>query len=193
MAASEEEICNLALSWLASDPITSIDDEGVPAQLCKANYALVRDAVLEERAWTFATARRVLPAAVDTPDWGYGTKFLLPSDCIRTLLVSDSEVSANENQRLDHRREGNYILADADTLYLKYIKRVTDVTEFSSTFVQALAQRLASDLAIPLVESRELQEQYFRLYQSKLAAAASLDGMQGGSDRIRTTRLLRAR
>ena len=58
MAASQTQICNLALGWLCQTLLTSINDPGTPARLCRDNFDGARDAVLEDNARTFPTARR---------------------------------------------------------------------------------------------------------------------------------------
>ena len=58
---SEIQICNLAISWLGGQRITSFGDETAEAILCYANYELARDAVLERIEWSFAIKRVILP------------------------------------------------------------------------------------------------------------------------------------
>jgi len=88
MATSPVEICNLALSWLGGDLIISLTDDSTEAKLCNAVYAPLRDAVLEEREWTFATRRIQPPALVAGPLYGYDKAFQIPIEVIRVLQVS---------------------------------------------------------------------------------------------------------
>lgn len=183
--ASTVEICNLALGWLGCNLIISIDDDTVEASLCKVNFPLLRDAVLEARAWTFASKRTTLPPTVGGVPaeevFGYASRFTLPSDCIRVLMAGSTP---NFYDRLFWEKENDEILANVGILYIKYVWRITDPTKFSSSFVQALAARLASDLCIPLTENRNLQADMWTLYQNKLADAAATDGMQGKQQRL---------
>lgn len=55
----------------------------------------------------------------------------------------------------------------------------------SANFRRALATRLAADLATSLTENAALAERLEAKYQRELAAAASLDGMQGTSTKRR--------
>jgi len=184
MAASEVTICNLALSWLAGNLIISLDDGSTEAILCKANYELSRDSVLETMAWTFATRRFRLTPEVNVPEWGYGKQFTLSPDIITVLEVSGSASKPNGTNDLDWRREENRIVCDKDVIYLKTIVRIVDPSRFPPNFIQALAARIAMEIAIPLTESKELLAAMERKYLAYLYTASATDGLQGKSDII---------
>ena len=190
MPLSQVNICNLALGWLGAELLTAITDDKIEGRLCRENYDSARDSVLEDHAWTFANARRILSPDPVVPVFGFGQRFKLPADCIRVL-------SANQTDRADNQtawvREGNYLLSTNEVLYLKYTRRVTEEGLFSPNFTQAFANRLAADLALPITESRTMQEHQWAAYISKLEGAAATDGMQGTSQRIRSNRLLGSR
>ncbi len=194
------EICNMALSWLGANRITSLGDNSEEANLCNLNYAVSRDVVLESREWTFAVRRYTLAPTGTTPEFNWGQEFNLPSEVLRVLSVErESAVGSNEltsnfieHEQMNWVREGNKVLADWDTISMRAVVRIVDPAMFSVSFVHALAARLAADLCIPITRSKTLQQQMFALYQAKLADAASLDGMQGRSKRIRS-RYLAAR
>jgi len=184
MAVSEVTISNLALSWLAGNLIISLDDEINEAKLCKANYELSRDAVLEAMAWTFATKRYRLTPEADAPAWGYQYQFTISSEIITVLEASDGMDVPNGAHNLDWRREGNRILCDASVIYIKAIYRETDPARYPPNFVQALAARLATEIAIPLTESENLMMAMEGKYKDRLMIAAATDGMQGKTDVI---------
>lgn len=190
MAVSEVSIANQALGWLGANLITSLDDEQVEAQLIKANYDQLRDAVMEDHAWTFANARSVLTPTVEEPEFGTTQRFLIRPDTIRVLRVEDSE---NAFGTLRWSLEQRHIIANVEKIFVFYTTRITDPALFSPAYVQALAQRLAADLAIPLTESGKLMERHWALYREKIQAAAATDGMQGINQQITSTRLLRSR
>ena len=187
---TEISITNQALGWLGADPITSFDDDQTEAKLAKVNYAPLRDAVLEDHAWTFAAARVKLTPSAISPAFGSDNRFLLPADNIRVIRVEDTE---NNFGSLEWTLEENHIIAVVEKVFVYYTKRIEDPAKFSIAFSQALAQRLASDMAIPLTESAKLSELHWGLYVSKIDAAAATDGMQGRAQRTRATRLLKAR
>ena len=173
--ASEVGICNQALIWVGGSLITSLSDNTTEARVCNAVYADVRDAVLEAHDWTFAIARRNLPVSATSPENGYANAFPIPSDILRVTDVNDGE---------DWRVEGDSIVTNEGSCKIRAVAQITDPNRFSSLFVQALAARLAADLAIPISQSRELQRQHYSIYENKLAEAVANDGMQGKSRRI---------
>ncbi|MBK9446181.1 MAG: hypothetical protein IPO00_08835 [Betaproteobacteria bacterium] len=175
-------ICNLALGWLGATPIVSIADASTEAQLCAANWAAVRDAVLEAKAWTFATERTNLAADGVAPSYGFGVRYQVPSTLLRILEVDDGSGYGD----LEWVREGAYLLTDQPApLYIRFVKRVEDPALWSPGFVMAMSYRLAAVLTISLTENRASHADLWRLYVQALEDAARLDGMQGRAERQR--------
>jgi hypothetical protein len=194
---SSLDICNVALSWLAANRITSFNDDSIEAQLCLANYAPLRDAVLEEHEWSFAIRRRKYGAVAlseGTPEEnayeGYRTK--VRPDTIRVLEVR-SDINFRTTDVLQWQLEEGYIISSQTPLYVRELYRNEDTISFSPAFNQALAARLASELCLPITESTRKQTVMYQLYITKLAEAKSMDGMQGRSKRIRSSWMGRSR
>ena len=113
MAASQTQICNLALGWLGQTLLTSINDPGTAARLCRDNFAGARDAVLEDHAWVFANARRKLSPDLIPPEFGFSQRFKIPADNIRILEVNETDRADNATT---WAREGDYILANVELI-----------------------------------------------------------------------------
>lgn len=191
---SEVSICNQAITWLAGNQITSLDDDTNEGRLCKANYSNLRDAVLEERAWTFATKRLTPAKESEAPDWGYASKFLIPSKVLRLLIVTDDPSNVNSwDDGFDWRREGSAIVCDVDVIYVKYIEKIIAPALFSPGFAQTLAARIAREIAVPLTESGKMYDRMDKLYDKLLKGGGATDGMQGASDKIKSSSLTRVR
>lgn len=192
--ASEVDICNMALTYVGAQTITSLDDEQERARLCKLHYPRVRDTVLGDREWTFAVKRFTLSPDVTPPLFNWGNRFLIPSEVLRVLsaeresIISSDTLTSNlvEHEQINWVREGQYILADEDVVYVRALVRIESTAEFTEGFVHALAARLAADLAMPIVRSRSMADQMYALYTAKLRDAAVEDGLQGRSKRIRS-------
>lgn len=200
------DIANLALGWLGVKQIASFDDPSPAGRRVKSVFAGLRDSVLEDADWSFATERRELPRDGTTPLFGYASRYLMPSDVITvrkafpsvvtglidafaaSLEPTDSDFMAWEIESGTNSagQRGRYILADtiATSLYVKAIVRVEDHTLWSPTFTQALAARLAADLCVPLTEDKALAAQMWQLYKVKLDAATGNDAKQGMPDRV---------
>jgi hypothetical protein len=183
-------ICNQALSWLGVSPIVSLSDPRTEAELCNENYEFLRNAVLEERMWTFATVRAVSETGERDP-WDVAWVHQRPLDWLQVFRVYPNPNSKIHDESF--RMEGGKVLSRHSTIYMWGIEEVTDTNRFSFLFAQCLAARIAADLAISITENRQLQEDLWKLYAFKLSEAATRDGQQGANERIQTNILTGAR
>jgi hypothetical protein len=186
---SEVSICNQALTWLGQPPIASFNDNLATAEWMRNNYPFLRDALLESRSWTFATARYESTTA-DVPAWGSGYTHTIPPDWISVFRCYRPGRLAIP---IEWRLEGGKVIAEWDTIWMWGIERVTDTGVFTPLFVQALAARIAADAAIPLTENRQLQADMWQLFNDKMREAAARDGQQGTNDKLRSNTLIDAR
>lgn len=85
MAASDVDICNRALSAIGSSKlIEALDQSGsTEAEQCSLWYARLRDEMLRERIWKFATLRAALAlvAGETRTDWAF--VYGLPDNCLK--------------------------------------------------------------------------------------------------------------
>ena len=189
MVLSEVDICNLALAQLGGKfSITSLDDETVGAQLCKANYAPLRDAVLEEMDWSFAIKEHALAADPVKSLIGSYTRYKIPADTLRVLAVYDGWGKVE-----DWHMEARFILAQTDGLIIKSLDSTNDTSLFSQAFTQALAARLSAELAMPLTNAVAVSTAQWQLYAQKVSLARTNDSLQGSSINYPTARIIRAR
>jgi len=182
---SEVSICNQALTWLGQSPIISLNDPLITAEWMRNNYPFIRDTVLSEREWTFATKRDTWETA-DLDAWGNEYVYNIPAEWLGIYRVFQT-VNSGGGNTLDYtwRREGQQVLSKWAKIYVWGTIRVSDTGQYSMPFVQALAARLAADAAIPLTENRQLQADLWALYGDKLREAAARDGQQGMNDKLR--------
>jgi hypothetical protein len=177
---SEVSVANQALGWLGLDSIISLDDNTKSAALCKLNLPPLRDVILEGSDWSFAQKRWECVAIVDAPVWGYSYQLMLPPDCLRICYVT-AHPDEYESMPLEPWvREGNLILCNTDRAYIRYTGREEDPKKWTEGFAQALASRLASDIAIPATNSQQHMQLMYKLYQDKLREAVANDGRQAG-------------
>lgn len=190
MAVSEVSICNQALSWLGGSRITSLDDDSREAQICKDNYEILRDAVLEAADWSFAVQRfRATPLAA-APAYGYSAAFLISPTVIRVLNPITSDADGLVRVK-DWAKEGRHILCDESAIYYRGICTVEDPAQFSKMFVQVLAARIAAEISRPLTNKND--KTLWELYARKLGDAMASDGLQGVNQEIYPGKLLNAR
>lgn len=184
--ASAVQICNLALSKIGEEQITSLTDNSKAARRCNLVYEPMRDVVLRSHLWNFAVKRVALAASGDAPAYEYTTKFALPTDFLR--LIDTNMLDSSE-----YKVEGRFILAHASTLAIRYIARIADPNEFDWLFIEALAARMAAELAVSLTDNRQLSVDLFNLYQGKIAEARSIDAQEGSPDNITADTWLESR
>lgn len=174
-------VCNAALGLVGATSIASLTDSSTNADLCNRMFAICRDAVLEDREWTFAVERLSIAADADAPAYGWTKRYLVPSTVLRVLNADDG----SDMNDVEWVREGAYILTDQGSpLKMRALLRVEDPAKWSPGFTLALTYRLACALAGPLTENRAKEESLFNLYRVALKAAATSDSMQGRSQSL---------
>lgn len=174
--ASVVGIVNSGLVKLGADGITSLGDDSVEARAANAQYEKLRDEVLRAHPWNFAVARERLAALSEAPPFGFDRQHQLPSDCLRVLRVGDG--------RTAFEIEGRRLLTDAEQVDLVYARRVTDPNDFDAMFREALAYRIAAELAYRLANSMTLANSMMQLYRDQLALARSVDAQESGVNRM---------
>ena len=174
--ASVVAICNRALALIGEEPIVSLSDDTEAARRCNLLYADTRDAVLRAHPWNAAIARVSLAPLAEVPAFGYARHYQLPSDCLRVLGLSD--------RRALFKIEGRRLLADLAPLAILYVRRIDDPNAFDALLIDAIAARLAHDLAYALAGSTSLAGQMWELYVRKLAEARKADAQEGSAERL---------
>jgi hypothetical protein len=177
-AQTDVTICNLALTMLGADRITSLLDDTENARKCNSVYTFVRDEVLRAHPWNFAIKRAVLAELATPPVFGYDHQFQIPSDCLRVFEVSSgwSDVESETEFEI----EGKALLTDMNTCYIRYIFRQTDPTQFDSSFVNAIAARLAAEMAYSITGHGSMATAMMQIYEQKMSAARSADAQESG-------------
>lgn len=173
--ASVVGICNSALIKLGASTIISLSDGSKNANLCNAQYDSLRDDLLRAHAWNFAVVRRTLAQLTEPPTFGFGHAYQLPSDWLRAVSVHDNDAGSGS---VRYRIEGRRLLSDAPRVYLRYVRQVTDPNEMDADFREALAWKIAADLALPVTQSSTTREQMAVGFQSALVKARAVDAVE---------------
>lgn len=102
----------------------------------------------------------------------YDYMFALPSDWLRVFKA----VEPVSNQ---YEIENGYVLTDNNTLQLRYISLVTSVTKYPKAFTEALATKLAAELALSLAGKHELKANLLKeLYTVILPEAKRINAIE---------------
>lgn len=176
MAISKTELCNKALTFLGSQPIVSIDDDTANARALNRVYEISLRSILGECKWNFAT-KRVLLAEVDTDlawyDSGETIIYQRPNDCIRIFGTNDDDAT--------WREEGEYIISDTSGLGLRYVYFLDAPSKYPAAFIEAFIDKLCSDIAFLLLNSKTVAETFLEKYEKVSLAKARSENAQTGT------------
>ena len=184
MSISDVSICNSALLKLGADRINELTDDSKEAKLCNEQYSKIRDDLLREHPWNFAIMRVELALLVSTPEFGYSNEFQLPTDCMRVLKLHED---------VEFKIEGRKLLTDNGTIKIKYIKSVTDPSQFDANFAEALSAKLAAELSYALVQSVSLTDRVIAQAAAIISKAKTMDAQEGSAEQFANDFYLNAR
>lgn len=167
LTISEVSICNAALVKLGGELISSLSADTKTSRLCNNAYERLRNKVLEDHPWRFATKTAELASIVGTPrmDWTY--QFQLPADFLRMQRAEDWK---QEFEILD-----GYLHANEDPIIIKYTQECTNTGLFSYAFAECLSWRIAAELAYALTNSSTIAELMYKGYEMDLKSARYSD------------------
>ena len=178
------QIANRALTKLGSARITSIDDDVKAARSVKSCFEDLRDDELRAYRWQFAMKRTSLAALSTAPAFGYLYQYQVPSDFLRIDMCDDrypSTIMDNYigTEYLDWLLEGNKILTDIDApLKLRYIARIEDPNQWDVNFREALACRIAAELAEDLTQSNQKRQLAWEEYKIAINKAIKSNSIE---------------
>jgi hypothetical protein len=185
--ASDVDIVNNALTKLGEQAILGFTDDSDPGRLANRTFANIRDAMLRENPWNFATKRAQLAAEVTGPVYEFANSYPLPTDFIRLIEID------NPN-RFPYRLEMGRILCDlASPINIRYVFQVTDADAMDPGFREALSARLAAEWAEALSATNTVTQQMFQLARQKLAVALAIDGQEDDQRSLQSTSFIDAR
>lgn len=175
---SEVAVCNLALQKLGEERIASLTDDGSKASgLCHDNLPFARRKALRRFPWSFATKRVQLARATD-PFIEWSTAHAIPADCVRVLTPLKTD-----GHKVEYfAKEGDTLLCDHETIYLKYVADVEDLTKWDDLAIEVLAIELAVRLAVPLTGDMQKRMALINeLEQLAITEARFIDAVEDGS------------
>lgn len=174
--ADKTTIINRALSLLGAEPITNLTDNTPEANIASRFYDESRKSILSECLWNFATKRKSLNLSTDTLEFYVDEAnhvFQLPSDIIRIFGVSAPAAT--------WRVEQEYLIADTNEFGIIYVFDQTDTTKYSSSFTDAFADKLASDMAYAVNNSKTEATMLLEKYDGQSLPKARSENSQVGT------------
>lgn len=210
--STEVEICNDALANIRAQSINSLTETSREAQLCKLKYPLIRDRVLREINWGFATKYIALTLLqnVTPARWLYAYDY--PNDALKIQNVMvEQALKNNSYSALKYREsyEPDYVEPDYSVPYMKtniddkiiiacdsenviaqYTSRVRNVELFDPIFKMMLGYGLAAELVIPVFghgKGKSVREDMLRAYNDLRLNAIKEDDEESNQLSLRPT------
>lgn len=174
--SSKVGICNLALTSIGGDRITSITDNTNTAKNCNAIFDDVADYVMAAHEWSTAVSRATLNRLSDTPSFGWAYQYQLPVSPYNLRVLDINELRSGD---YPFRIEGDALLTDEATAKIRYIGRITNTQQYGPFLTEAVVARLAAELAYPVTGNATLTAEMFKKAAFILEQSIASDGCQG--------------
>jgi len=187
--ASTVEMCNSALNMLGASNIISLTEDSKNARLLNQRYVSARDAVFRSHNWNCLIKRVELAADTDVPAFEFTHQYTLPSDCLRVIRTQYS----NDVDSDIFKIEGRKLLTNESEIKIIYLSRNTDVNEYDSLLQEAIAARLASELAYAITQSNSVMQLMQGIYENKIREARFMDATEGTADKLEANEFITAR
>ena len=146
---SKVSLCNLALSRVGEQEITSLDGLEKNAQICNLLYDEVLEQVLSQHHWNCATFRKVLAQSATAPVFGWTYSYPLPTDprCLKVLYTEEEEAFSVE---------GRNLVTDSETATINYIGFVDNPMNLDSMCRKVFYLSMAVEMAYRMTENNTI-------------------------------------
>ena len=179
MATSKTDICNKALTLIGAAPIVNLTDDSTNAQAINRVYEMSLRSILSETPWVFALRRELLAQSADTLAWydtGNTIMYVKPNQMIRPFRSNSRKATWTEH--------GEYIVSDTTGLGLEFVYYHDVPSKYSSSFVEAFVDKLASDLAFIILNSKTIAQSSLEKYEQVSLAKALAENSQVGTPKV---------
>jgi hypothetical protein len=188
------QVCNLGLSLLKVDPITSIEEPGTDTEaICSLWYDTTRRQVLRAHPWNFAKKRVTLSRNATAPNSGYPDRYALPNDYLRLIFIDDEEEPLTQ---IDYEIENGYLLIDnagAADLDIGYIFDEVNVNAWDELFKRYVAVQMAYNMAYGFSGKTTLVATVKDMLQEVRNEARAINGQDTPPKRVTMSKVLGAR
>lgn len=190
---SAVDICSNALLLLGAKPINSFEEavsvNGLNrAQLAANLWPTMRDKLLRAHPWNCAKERVVLSPMSTTPPFEYAYQFALPGNYLRALSINDVPES-----KYDYTIESRKLLADDDTIYLRYVWRNEDPSSWDSQLIYCAERAMAAAMCMAVTGQITLRDSLLGEVNFELKSARATDGQEEPPETLGNFTLLEAR
>lgn len=157
---SKIEIINRALLKLGEPPVSSVNDAAF-GRVYDIIYKDVKDLLLSAYPWRFAVSVKELPRCEEM----FGDRYMyrLPADCLLLLKVFGADCMALDDVRAMSVQNyeianGCVVTAVKSKIRAEYVRVTDDDGAFSFLFREAMAAKIAAELAMRLKHSLTIKQ-----------------------------------
>ena len=199
--ASAVAICNSALNMIGASTILALSEDSKAGRICNQRYEFVRDSVFRAHPWNCLLRRAELAKESTAPEFGDANQYALPTDpfCLRVTEFTNGTLSYPQDNMFNNSGgpvfviEGRKLLTDEAIAKIKYVSRVTDPQQYDANLIEALAARLAMEIAYAVTGSTTMVQVTASLYEEKLKEARFVDGTEGAPQKLEASDFIEAR
>ena len=175
------DVCNMALAQLGKPEITSIDEKSAAAQWVRRAYDVSRRNALSRSDWVFARAAASLVGIrdIDNPRFPYA--YARPLDLVKVRAVGDGALPYRRGAAwggLPYELAGSFIRGMVPLATLEYTRDVLDPESWPAGFMEAVALKMASSIAMQATGRSDAAVNLQRLYENQLLTAIESDAAQ---------------
>ena len=183
MSFSSIELCSKALNKIGANPITSFNEGSVEAEICESMYENLKQKLLCLYTWSFAIKEVELLNSDEIGKYGYEYSYVLPVDFLRLIKISSNA---------KYKIAGSYLFCNDEQVKIEYVSNV-DEEYFSPLFISSFIYLMAAELSISLLSDTSKYSLFYRLFNSEIKEAKSVDSMQQSNKTFDNFPLINAR
>lgn len=188
--STETELVNAALRKAGgAKRILALTDSVGSAGIAQDVLVSERDDLLRSGVWNFAITRIQLGQLSTLPAFGWSFAYALPADCERVVSVHDNSAGTGAiPYKVESLLQGdsyiNVIATDANSVFLRYCRQITDPNLMTASFRQVLILRMAKIFAISIAKSNPLYQALDAEEGKAYRKAMAADGQEDWPERL---------
>lgn len=176
---SSVQICNLALTNLGAETISSFTDNTVNAKLCNRLYTDIVEEVICEGAWTSATYQASLARTTTTPTFKFSYEYQLPTDPKALKVI---EINEDIPGTYNYEIHADKLLTDLESVSITYIGMIKNSEQFDVGLRRSIVARMTSAMAYTITGSAQIAAAWDQKYLDILQESLATNGLQGTAD-----------
>lgn len=139
-------------------------------------YDLALEQVLRSFAWGFASRFATLPKSGGMPAHGYRYAYTMPEDCLKIIDIRPG--FDLRSPRSPFVISGRDIFTNASPCNIRYVAMADDAAQWPPDFADAVACRIALEIAPLSAQTMSMTPGLLQLYQIALANAQAADARE---------------